>query len=286
MDSNDSSPIGHDAERAATRANWDARVPVHIGPGGYDIEGIVSDKAAISGDVEFDRPYLGDLTGVEAVHLQCHIGTDTLSLARLGASMTGLDFSEPAIEAGRDIAARSEVDIDYVQSDVYNAVEALGGRTFDLVYTGVGAINWLPNIRRWAQVVAALLRPGGRFVMTEGHAMIVTPSDDSTEDNIIFEYPYFDGTPAMRFEYTHSYAGTGRVEHPEQFEWAHNPASVIQALLDAGLVLDRFDEHAVLAWQAFPFMEPSPQHRGHFQMPESLRASFPMSYTIAAHLPA
>ncbi|MEM7275957.1 MAG: class I SAM-dependent methyltransferase [Actinomycetota bacterium] len=276
--------IGYEAERAAIRANWDARVPVHLGPDGYGIDRLAGDPAAISAAVGFDRPYLGDLSGLLGVHLQCHLGTDTLSLARLGASMTGLDFSPAAVEAARGIVARCGADVDIVEGDVYRAPELLG-RTFDLVYTGVGAINWLPDLTRWAEVAAALLRPGGRFHLTEGHPMLMTLDDDSRPDRIILTYPYFDGAPTMRFDEPHSYVGSGTVASPEQYEWAHHPASVVQALIDAGLVLDRFEEHRVLPWQAFPWMEPVPDRPEYFALPSPLDQCIPASFTVQAHRP-
>src|SRR5262245_8102354 len=130
----------------------------------------------------FDVPRLGDITGLRGVHLQCHIGTDTVSLARLGAQMTGLDFSPAALTEARRIAALVGVDVDYVESEVYDAVAALGSEQFDLVYTGVGAIGWLPDIRRWAQTVAALLRPGGRLFIREAHPMMWSIDEERTDD--------------------------------------------------------------------------------------------------------
>ena len=285
MASENNRQIGFDEERAAIRKNWDSRVPVHLGPNGYGIDRLVAEPSALSSVVEFDQPYLGDLAGVEAVHLQCHIGTDTLSLARLGASMTGLDFSQAAVDAARDVARRCGAAVDFVQGDVYDAVALLGGRTFDLVYTGIGAINWLPDIGRWAEVVTALLSPGGRLVLTEGHPTLMTLSDDAMPDRILLEYPYFDGSPTMRFEQTESYVGSGTVSSPEHFEWAHHPASVIQALLDTGLVLDRFEEHRTLPWQAFPWMLDDPDRPEYFRLPEPLDLMIPTSFTVAAHRP-
>ena len=106
------------------------------------------------------------------MHLQCHIGTDTLSLARLGAHMTGLDFSTPALEVAERLATDCGASMSYVEAELYSAVEALGKARFDFVYTGIGALCWLPDIRRWATIVSALLKPGGRLFMREGHPML------------------------------------------------------------------------------------------------------------------
>ncbi|MGB5760041.1 MAG: GNAT family N-acetyltransferase [Acidimicrobiales bacterium] len=273
-----------EAGMATNRDNWNARVPVHIGEDGYPLDQLAADPTALSDVIDFDRRYLGDLAGRELIHLQCHIGTDTVSLARLGASVTGLDFSPAALEVGRDFAARCGLEARFVEGNVYDAV-AIVGRTYDIVYTGVGAINWLPDIGRWAEVVAALLRPGGRFHITEGHPMAMIFSDQATPDAMAIEYPYFDGTPAMRFDEPESYSGTGRVASPQGVEWAHDLGSVVQALIDAGLVIDRLDEHRELPWRFLPWMEPAPDRPGWFRLPEPLRASVPLSFTIQAHRP-
>ncbi len=272
------------AGMAANRANWDARVPIHTGPNGYRLDRLVDDPTAVSNVVEFDRRYLGDLVGVDLVHLQCHLGSDTVSLARLGASITGLDFSPPAIAAARDLAARCNIEAQFVEGNVYDAAELLG-RTYDMVYTGVGAINWLPDIGLWGRTVAALLRPGGRFHITEGHPAAMIYSDDATLDNMKIEHPYFDGSPPMRWEDSETYGGDGEVASPLHFEWAHGMGSIIQALIDAGLVIDRFDEHQSLAWEFLPWMEPADGGDGWVRFPQPLRQSVPLMFTIQAHRP-
>ncbi len=161
------------------RANWDDRVPAHVASADYAVQRFLDDPAFLSDVVRFDLPLLGDVAGLRGVHLQCHIGTDTVSLARLGASMTGLDFSGAAVaEAGR-LATAVGADARFVQADVYDAVGALQPGSFDLVYTGVGALTWLPDIRRWGRVVAGLLRPGGRLFIRDGHPMLYALHVDS-----------------------------------------------------------------------------------------------------------
>src|ERR1700755_1941512 len=130
--------------RSINLANWEARVPLHTAPDGYELAG-VDDPGYLSPVVRYDLPRLGRLDGLDVVHLQCHIGTDTVSLARLGAaSTTGLDFSPSALVAARALATRAKVDATFVESDTYDAVETLGAARFDVVYTGIGALCWLP----------------------------------------------------------------------------------------------------------------------------------------------
>jgi SAM-dependent methyltransferase len=154
------------------RASWDERAPAHAASPDYAVQRFTDDPGFISDVVRFDLPLLGDVTGLTGVHLQCHIGTDTISLARLGASMTGLDFSAASLEQARAIATQVATPVDFVEGDVYAGVDLLGAERFDLVFTGIGALCWLPRIDEWAGVVAGLLRPGGRLFLREGHPML------------------------------------------------------------------------------------------------------------------
>src|SRR3954451_7138613 len=138
-----------DDYRTVNRASWDERAPAHAASSGYSFDRFVADPTFLSEVVRFDLPRLGDLRGLRGVHLQCHIGTDTISLARLGARMTGLDFSPAALQQARALAGRTGADVDFVESELYGAVDALGREQFDLVFTGIGALCWLPDVRRW-----------------------------------------------------------------------------------------------------------------------------------------
>ena len=270
--------------RSINRANWEARVPIHTGPDGYDLE-TFDDPAHLSNVVRYDLPRLGRLDGLDVVHLQCHIGTDTVSLTRLGArSMTGLDFSPAALAAGRALAARAGADVTFVESDVYEAVDALGRERFDVVYTGVGALCWLPSAARWAAVVAALLRPGGRLFIREGHPMLWTLSDPRPDGLLVVEHPYFetDGTP---FTESVTYGGTGEVAAPDTIGFNHGLAEILSAVVDAGLVITSFDEHREVSWNPLgDAMVPSPDHPGEFVLREG-RDRAPMTYTLQAKKP-
>ena len=232
---------------AVNLANWDSRVPHHVV--GYGLEKYRRDPACLSGVVQFDIPRLGSIEGLDVVHLQCHIGTDTLSLARLGArSVTGLDFSAPALEVATALAADCGAAIDYVESELYGAVEALGGRRFDLVYTGIGALCWLPDICGWAQVVSALLRPGGRLFMREGHPILWALSDPRPDGLLVIEYPYFE-TEGVQFSETSSYVDhDGPLASPEIVCFNHGLAEVLTALMDVGMQLTAIEEHDSVPW--------------------------------------
>ena len=230
-------------------------MPAHVASADYAVRRFVEDPRFISGVVRFDLPLLGDVAGLRGVHLQCHIGTDTVSLARLGASMTGLDFSGPAVEAARGLAAATGADATFVESDVYAAAEALEPGSFDLVYTGIGALCWLPSARRWAQVVAALLRPGGRLFIRDGHPMLFTTEDPRDDGLLVVRYPYFEQAGPQVFDEPGTYVDSDAVfEHTVSHEWNHGIGEVVTALLDAGLALTGLAEHDSVPWNALPGM--------------------------------
>jgi SAM-dependent methyltransferase len=258
---------------------WDDRAPAHAASPGYAVDRLLADPAALSDVVRFDADRLGELDGVRGVHLQCHIGTDTLSLARLGATMTGLDFSPAAVGIAGEIAAAAGCGIDYVQSDVYRAAEVLGDNSFDLVYTGIGALPWLPDIRGWAEVVARLLRPGGRLFLREGHPVLWSV-DEQRSDAITLAYPYFEHDDPLAFDGTGTYVPTDvEFTHNATREWNHGLGEIVTALLDNGMRLTMLVEHDSVPWDALPGQ--MTERDGEWRLAE--RADrLPMTYTLQA----
>jgi len=262
-------------------ANWEARVPLHTGPDGYHLAGF-SDPDFLSPEVRYDLPRLGRLDGLDVVHLQCHIGTDTVSLSRLGPrSTTGLDFSPAALRAARDLAVRARADISFVEADVYGAERALGADRFDLVYTGLGALCWIPSIDRWADVVARLLRPGGRLFMREGHPVLWSMCDPRPDRLLVAEYPYFESDGIVLVEHD-TYAGTGVVASPRIVHFNHGLGEVFTALTNAGLTVTALEEHRDVPWNPLgEAMIPSADFEGEFILAED-RDRIPLTYTIQA----
>ncbi len=235
------------------RANWDERAPAHAASKGYNLAAFAADPAHLSDVVTFDRPLLGDISGLRGVHLQCHIGTDTISLARLGATMTGLDFSPASLAEARKLSERAGSPVEFVESDVYGAAEVLGTGGFDLVYTGIGALGWLPDIRRWAGVVAALLRPGGRLFMREGHPMMWSLQDGREDDLLVVEHPYFEHAEPMVWDEDGTYVDSDhRFVHTTTHEWSHGLGEIVTALLEAGMTITGLVEHDSVPWEALP----------------------------------
>jgi SAM-dependent methyltransferase len=241
-----------DSSARINRARWDERAAAHAASPGYSRQQFIDDGSFLSAVVRFDVPLLGDIRGLRAVHLQCHIGTDTISLARLGASMTGVDFSPASVVEARRLSDELHAGVEFIEADVHDAVEALDGRAFDLVYTGVGALCWLPSVSRWAAVVAELLAPGGLLFLREYHPMLWS-LDEHRTDALVVEYDYFERAEPMVFDEQGTY-----VETDVQFQstithvWNHGLGEIVTALLEAGMELTGLVEHDSVPSNALP----------------------------------
>jgi SAM-dependent methyltransferase len=277
--------------RALNRANWDARVPIHAASRFYDIPGFVGGRSTLR---DFELAEVGDVSGRTLLHLQCHIGPDTLSWARLGATVTGLDFSGPALETARSIAAQIGVtDARFVESDVYDAATALEGRTFDIVYTGLGALCWLPDVERWARTAASLVAPGGFLYLAEFHPF----SDILADDGKTVELDYFTTDPRVWTEgetytdYTAEAAGDSAPgstdgvplsEHTVSVDWQHGLGDVVSALIAADLRIELLHEHDYTLFPRFPHLLVDGDR--HTLPPDQPRV--PLIYSVRASKPA
>ncbi|MDA1280421.1 MAG: class I SAM-dependent methyltransferase [Chloroflexi bacterium] len=269
--------------QAANLANWNDRVPIHWDSEDYRIQQFVSDPEYVSDAIRFDRERdeLGDVAGKTLLHLQCHIGTDTLSWARSGATVTGVDFSEPAIDAASRLSSESGTPGEFVVAELDDSPNILPDRQFDIVYTGLGAICWLPDIKNWAKVVAHFLKPGGTFYIVEGHPMMWAVSDQDHGDQIVLDWPYFEAAGPLKFDEDKTYAGDGTIDHPTQYSFTHGLGETITALIEAGLQIEFVHEHRVLQWQAFPMLEPA--GNGLWKMPKGRENHLPLMHSIRAH---
>ena len=262
---------------AATRANWDARTPVHA----------VSEFYARDPEfwfAEFEWADLGELRGRDVLHLQCHLGTETIALARRGARAVGLDFSAESVTQARRLAVEAELPIEYVRANVYEALDALGGRQFDIVYTGKGALCYLPDLPAWADVVRGLLRPGGQLYVVEFHPLLgalgVTPSPDEATD-LLLRNDYLGGTDAVRHDSARTYTdGPPLAGNTVSYQWPHGMAEVVSAVLEAGLRLTGLRETPLLPWKRWPRMVPA--EGGWWRLPDG-DPQIPLLYALSAH---
>lgn len=270
----------HDADpeawRDLNRAWWDERVPHHVGSDLYDVDGFKAGRQTVE---PFEQRLLGDVTGLRLAHLQCHFGLDTMGWARLGARVVGLDFSQPAVDSANALAAELGLDARFVCADVYDAVAALDGEAFDIVYTGLGALNWLPDLERWADVVVELIRPGGRLLLSEFHPF----SHVFGDDDLSVEYDYFDDGP-LRWHDEGSYAADGvATAHNDTIEHQHGVGEILTVLLARGLRLTAFEEFDHTLFARWPHLVRADD--GTFRQPEG-SPRVPLMFALVAERPA
>ena len=259
----------------ANRAMWDERVAIHVGSRFYDVAGFMAGRDTLR---PFELAEVGDVAGKTLVHLQCHFGQDTLSWARHGARVSGLDFSEPAVETARRLAAELGIEADFVAANVYDAASAFAGRQFDIVYTGLGALIWLPDITPWAETVAALVKAGGHFYLSEFHPF----ADVMAEEKLEVAYPYFSAQPQV-WDEPGSYTDSDVVTTSNlNYEWVHPISEVVTALITAGLQLEFLHEHDYTLFQRWPFLEKLSIDE--YRLPKEM-PSFPLMYSLRARKP-
>ncbi|WP_190022638.1 class I SAM-dependent methyltransferase [Streptomyces hiroshimensis] len=268
--------------RETNRALWDERVPLHTDSAFYDLAGFKAGRSDLRG---FEPDEVGDVTGKRLLHLQCHIGTDTLSWARAGADVTGLDFSGPAVEAARKLATEvGQERARFVEADVYDAPDALHGETFDIVYTGFGALCWLPDLARWARTAAALVAPGGFLYLAEFHPVAMCLG----EDGRAFAEDYFTRGP-LTYDEPGSYADmSAPTRHNRSVEWLHTMGDVVSAVSAAGLRLEFLHEHDFTLFEFLDDMVRAQDTSGSrggastvYRLPEG-RPRVPMVYSLRA----
>ncbi|WP_438032264.1 class I SAM-dependent methyltransferase [Sorangium sp. So ce204] len=257
---------------ALNRAAWNARTRVHVASKFYDLG---SFRAGASSLKPIELEQVGDVRGKTLLHLQCHFGQDTLSWARLGARVTGLDLSDEAITAARGLAKELSVDARFVEANVYDAPAALGGETFDIVFTSYGVLGWLPDMTRWARAAAACLKPGGVLHLVEFHPLVWT-FDDAFEK---ITYAYDGHGEPIVTEETGTYADRSAPVVLKEVGFNHGIGTVVSALLDAGLTLERLSELDWSPYDIFPDMVEGPP--GQFRM-KKFERRLPLVYALAA----
>ncbi|MDD1746229.1 MAG: methyltransferase domain-containing protein [Methanomassiliicoccales archaeon] len=265
-------------EVESNRRRWDELVPIHAASRFYDIEGFKRGRSTLL-PVELEE--LGDLQGKRLLHLQCHFGLDSLSLARAGASVTGVDFSPRAIALAKEISNEIGVKARFVESDVYDLPKVLDER-FDLIFSSYGVLCWLPDLPAWASVISEMLDDGGTFLLVEDHPL-ASLIDEKEAAPIRIVYPYFsDGRPT-RFDVQGTYTDrSATVENSTSFEWTHPLSEIIDSLIGAGLRIEHVHEFPFSFFQRHASMRLHPDGTWHF--PNDY-LSFPMLLSIKAKKP-
>ena len=231
---------------------WDDWAPLHAKSDFYDVEGFRKGRCTL---YAMELEEMGDVSGKSLLHLQCHFGLDTLSWARRGAKVTGMDFSGEAIEIACSLSRELGIDANFVCSNIYDLPENLQGE-FDIIYTSAGVLCWLPDLKRWAQIISHFLRPGGFFYILEGHPflnMLLSDSPDMTGPEI--QRSYFHTVEPEEYQTDLSYAGVKTDKPHTGNEWTHSMGDIVNSLVSSGLRIEFLHEFPVSFDKCLPFME-------------------------------
>jgi SAM-dependent methyltransferase len=263
---------------AANRLNWADRAQLHATDttGAYRIADVLGGGDNL-GPIEAAE--IGDVAGRRLIHLQCHIGLDTISLAGRGAIASGLDFSPEALGVARDFAARAGRDVRFVQSNVYDAPKTLG-ETYEAAYVTWGTVTWLPDIFRWAKVVGDVLEPGGFLYFADTHpcAAALEQVDGKLTPHYAWRTPRESPIP---FEDAVTYTGdTREIGNRRCYNWIHSLSDIITALMQSGLTLEWLHEHDRLPYRLFPMMVPADAD-GLYRLPDEI-SPFPLAFSLKA----
>jgi len=258
---------------------WDELAPVHARSAFYDLDGF---KAGGSSLMPLEVAELGDVSGRSLLHLQCHFGLDTLSWARRGARVTGVDFSSQGIELARSLARELDIPARFVCADVYDLPDVLD-ETFDIVFTSYGVLCWLPDLPRWGEVVAGLVKPGGTFYIVELHPFAMVFGSEEGATSLQIDYSYFHSPQPLSLEEQGSYADrSARLSQTVTHEWAHSMGDLINVLVDAGLRINFLHEFPYCMYPMFPFMERGAD--GWWRLPGQHKA-LPLLFSLKATRP-
>ncbi|KAA3646208.1 MAG: class I SAM-dependent methyltransferase [Chloroflexi bacterium] len=264
-----------DKYRRANQNLWNEKTAIHAKSDFYDVEAFKAGKSRLN-HIELEE--LGDVNGKSLLHLQCHFGLDSMGWARLGARVTGVDFSDKSIALARELNTELGLDCEFVLSDIMELPDKLSGQ-FDIVFTSYGVLVWLPEIKRWGEVVGHFLKPGGTFYIVEYHPSAMVFDMESKKPELRATYPYFHSTEPLLFHAGGSYAEPDATfEQAEQFEWSHSMGDIMNALIDQGLHIEFLHEYAYCDWQMFPFLE---KRGDYYHLPEGL-PKVPLMFSLKA----
>lgn len=269
----------NDKHTQANLNHWNERVAIHARSKFYDVDGFKSGNSSLL-SVETEE-LGGEVDGKSLLHLMCHFGLDTLSFARLGAQVTGIDFSEEAIALARQIAAETNLDATFVQSNLYDLRDNLQGQ-FDIIYTSYGVLIWLNDLKAWGEIIDHFLKPGGTFYIVESHPFTMPFDDEIDTPDWRIRYPYFHNPEPLEFNNDTTYTdGDAKLTQTIQYEWTHSLSDILNALTAQGLYIEYLHEFDYAAYQMFPFLEP----RGKFfHIPDDM-PKLPLMFSLKVTKP-
>lgn len=255
---------------AINKRSWNNRVDAHLKSDFYDVDGFIQGKSSLN---SIELEILGDIKGKSVLHLQCHFGQDTISLSRLGGEATGVDLSDKAIQKANELADKTSEECDFVCCDIYELSKHLD-KQFDIVYTSYGTIGWLPDLEKWAKIIAQFLKPGGRFIFVEFHP-VVWMFDDDFKD---IGYSYFNTGAIVETE-SGTYADRDANIEQNYVMWNHGIGEVLKNLVQNDLKLTFFNEYDYSPYNCFRHTEEI--EPGKFRI-KHLDNKIPMVYAIEA----
>jgi len=241
----------------------------------YNVREFLEGKTTLR---KYELDEVGDVKGKKLLHLQCHFGLDTLSWVREGAIVTGVDFSDDAIKLANQLTEQANLKADFILTNVYDLPKVLDEK-FDVVYTSVGVLCWLNNLKKWAEVIAYFLKPGGIFYVHDGHPLShVFDIDD--KDSFVVTYDYFPKKEPMEFVSEGSYASKGKhMEPTKEYEWNHSLSEIINSLIDAGLRIQFLNEYPFSSMQSYSFTVKD--ENGYYRIPKD-KVQIPIIFTLKA----
>jgi 2-polyprenyl-3-methyl-5-hydroxy-6-metoxy-1,4-benzoquinol methylase len=254
------------------RKTWNAKTPVHLESDFYNVKDFKAGKITSLNDIELSE--LGDVNGKSLLHLQCHFGMDTISWAKLGAKVTGVDLSDEGIKQAKTLVKEMNIPADFVCSNVYDAKDVIKDK-FDIVFTSYGVIGWLPDVNKWAETVSYFLKPGGTFYIAEFHPVMFLLDEKST--NIKYEYFHCE-CPTIE-EVSGTYANREAQMQTKICWWIHSFSDIINALIKNGLDIEFIHEFDYSPYNIFPTMHET--SKGKWQV-KGLERKVPMIFSIKA----
>lgn len=262
----------YDEYRTANRIAWETWTGDHIRSNQYGLECLREGNLSLT---PIDLIEVGEVVGRSLLHLMCHIGTDTLSWARQGATVTGLDFSGKSIQAARSLAKELGLSAEFVESEIYDAPSSIRAQ-FDIVYTSGGVLCWLPSVPEWATVVASFVKPGGLFYLREVHPIFWTLAQDRDDNLLVIEDNYFEtGNPLRDDE-----SVVGQSQEQCSYGWSHSLGEIVTSLIEAGLRIEFLHEHRTgedWSW----LLDMKRRSDGQWELQEK-RDRLPLEYSIRA----
>ncbi len=275
-----------DPYREANRARWDESVAIHAASDFYGVDGFLAGESTL---LQLDLDEVGDVAGKSLLHLQCHFGLDTLSWARQGAEVVGVDFARSAVETASEIAERAGLKAEFIESELYASPDVLADRlgTFDIVYVNLGALCWLPDVAGWARVCAGFLRDGGLLYVRDVHPVTQSLDDESPAGELRLLYPYYETTQPLHWSGDQDYADqSASLEHHDSYEWNHSLGEIVTAVIEAGLQIEFLREQDWTVYRALPWLIET--ERGIWRLPEhegQADRRLPLMFSLAATRP-